>query len=119
MKQEESNTTPLAITRQHNVTTRNAPSEGNVIERVPGVASRAAHVQQAMADRRLPGPRLHPAQGRRPAPGPRLDLAVLKEEHTVRDETSGLFDRAGGQHVGGRRGSPDSRPFWPTPSPMT
>ena len=49
----------------------------DVIDRVPGLAERAAHLRQQMEERRLARPRVH-ARARRRRPGdPRLDLAVL------------------------------------------
>ncbi len=49
----------------------------DVIDRVPGLAERAAHLRQQMVERRLARPRVHArARGRRPR-DPQLDLALL------------------------------------------
>ena len=47
----------------------------DVIDRVPELGERAAHLRQEMVDERLRAPRLHARGRRRPARGARLDLA--------------------------------------------
>ena len=49
----------------------------DVIDRVPGLAERAAHLRQEMEERAPPRPRLHARARRRRSRDPRLDLAVL------------------------------------------